>query len=74
MIGGVPMCMGCKYYKPETLELCCDAFPEGIPLTILLNTLDHRFPAKGDNGVHYEHKPGGKSYGLAVRPQVQPQP
>ena len=74
MIGGVPMCMGCTHYNPKTPELSCDAFPEGIPLTILLNSLDHRFSAAGDNGVHYEHKPGGKSYGLAVSFKVQPQP
>jgi len=73
MIGGVPMCMGCVHFNSETPELSCTAFHDGIPLTILLNSLDHRFPAPGDNGVRYEHKPGGKTYGLAVGPQVQPE-
>jgi hypothetical protein len=71
MIAGVPMCMGCAHLNKG--EFSCKAFSEGIPLVILLNSLDHRFPAPGDNGVHYEPKPGGKSYGLAVRPQVQPE-
>lgn len=71
MIGGVPMCMGCRHLQMGTFT--CKAYPEGIPTAILLNSLDHRFPAAGDNGVRYELKPGGKTYGLAVRPQVQPE-
>jgi|OpeIllAssembly_1097287.scaffolds.fasta_scaffold20314_4 hypothetical protein len=71
MIGGVPMCMGCRHLQRGTFN--CAAFPHGIPLTILMNSFDHRFPAAGDNGVRYEPQPGGKTYGLAVRPQVQPE-
>jgi hypothetical protein len=71
MIGGVPMCMGCRHLHKEN-RLTCDAYPGGIPLIILLNSLDHRFPANGDNGVRYEPT-GEKSYGLAVGPKIQPE-
>jgi hypothetical protein len=71
MIAGTPMCMGCKHFKISPQYMCCGAFPKGIPITIILNSLDHRFPAAGDNGVRYETK-GGREYGLAVGPQVQP--
>lgn len=72
-MSGTPMCMGCKHFKPASPELCCAAFPDGIPLSVILNSADHRFPISGDNGVRYEPM-GGKSYGLAVSPQVQPAP
>ena len=75
MIGGTPMCLGCKHFNFKASDrFCCDAFPDAIPITIVLNTLDHAFAAPGDNGVRYEPIPGGKVYGLAKRPQVQPQP
>ena len=72
MIGGTPMCLGCKHYHLKQEDrFCCDAFPEAIPLTIILNSLDHNFPAPGDHGVRYKSN-GGTQYGLATRPQVQP--
>ena len=74
MIGGTPMCLGCKHFDFKKQDrFCCTAFPEAIPITIILNSLDHNFPASGDHGVRYVPL-GGKEYGLAKRPQVQPQP
>lgn len=74
MIGGTPMCFGCRHFNRKLNDrFSCDAFPDGIPVTIILNTLDHAFPAPDDNGVRYESD-GGREYGLAKRPQVQPVP
>jgi hypothetical protein len=73
MLSGVPMCMGCLHFDPTTPELACSAFPDGIPLAVIMNSVDHRFPMVGDNGIQYVST-GGKSYGLAVSPKVQPTP
>jgi hypothetical protein len=35
----------------------CSAFPKGIPLEILDNTLDHRKPIEGDNDIRFELDP-----------------
>jgi len=74
MIGGTPMCYGCKHFNKATQDrFCCTAFPEAIPLIIILSSLDHHFPALGDHGVRFESS-GGKQYGLATRPRLHPLP
>lgn len=35
----------------------CEAFPEAIPMPILLNEHDHREPYKGDHGIRFEARP-----------------
>jgi hypothetical protein len=41
----------------------CEAFPQGIPQAVLDNTLDHRQPIEGDNGIRWQSDgrpyPGG---------------
>jgi hypothetical protein len=34
----------------------CDAFPDGIPIAIWHNRVDHRQPAEGDGGIRFEPK------------------
>ncbi len=48
----VPQCHSCKHYHFGTLT--CDAYPEGIPQSILLNIADHTKAFPGDHGIHFE--------------------
>lgn len=34
--------------------LACPAFPDGIPMDIINNKLDHRQPIEGDNGITFK--------------------
>ena len=55
MIGAAPVCLGCKHFHREAKEgLTCDAFPEGIPDSILQGDSDHREPVEGDHGIQFE--------------------
>lgn len=49
----LPQCQNCIHLV-STSTPRCTAFPEGIPMEILVNNLDHRKPVKGDNGTRYE--------------------
>ncbi len=50
-------CMRCKHYHPytdpETVNTC-NAYPDGIPLEILEDKVDHHKPYKGDHGIQFE--------------------
>ncbi|MCY4369016.1 MAG: hypothetical protein OXF41_06260 [bacterium] len=35
-----------------------DAFPDGVPVSIVENRADHRQPVRGDNGIRFEAGPG----------------
>jgi len=35
----------------------CKAFPNGVPLGIRTNNLDHRKPIEGDKGIRFELDP-----------------
>lgn len=55
MIGPEPMCATCTRNRGDGT---CEAFPGGIPRSILLNSVDHRVPQEGDGGLVYDPKPG----------------
>lgn len=48
----VSPCMTCLHAHPRAST--CDAFPDGIPMPILLAEHDHQSPYPGDNGIQYE--------------------
>ena len=53
----IPQCTTCKHLRDTFSDdggNTCEAFPDGIPLQILRNELDHRKPIAGDNGIQYE--------------------
>lgn len=50
----------CAYCKHKGNGRYCDAFDE-IPMDILLNKVDHRKPAKGDNDIQFEPNEGVSS-------------
>ena len=50
-----PLCMTCKHFNFENkVNNVCTAFPDGIPVNILITELDHRKPVNGDHGIQYE--------------------
>ncbi len=67
-----PQCMPCKHLRltrhPRG-EVHCNAYPDGIPIEILMNEVDHRYPYAGDNGIQFEARPGERyPYPHGVRP------
>lgn len=55
-----PVCFSCKHYRgidPKSQEDVCDAFPEGIPIEIIVYKYDHRLPFPNDNGIRLEPNP-----------------
>lgn len=52
--GFPPSCEVCLHLKGG---FTCDAFREGIPLTILSGEVPHDRPVPGDNGIQYEADP-----------------
>ncbi len=59
--GPEPICVTCKHWHQDNTEaMTCDAFPNGIPMPIILNAADHRKPYPGDHGIRYEPLPGKK--------------
>lgn len=56
-------CMLCVHAQPG---MTCVAFPYGIPSQVADNTLDHREPVEGDQGVRFERNElAGPSHPLA---------
>ena len=55
MIGGEPVCTKCKHFhEDDERGLTCDAFPEGIPDSILVDGDKHEGPVEGDHGIRFE--------------------
>jgi hypothetical protein len=48
-----PHCETCARRNPYLLGQC-EAFPEGIPMPILLGENDHTKPFEGDHGLQYK--------------------
>jgi hypothetical protein len=44
-------CMSCKHWQEGP---ACVAFPQGIPIGILVNRLSHKEPQPGDHGIQWE--------------------
>ena len=49
-------CLTCQHYIVEDVMYWpkCKAFPEGIPLEIFREEVNHEKPYPGDNGIRYE--------------------
>lgn len=52
--GPQPQCWRCKHFDAD--DKTCLAFPDGVPMVVLLGDVDHRLPFPGDNGVQFEPK------------------
>jgi hypothetical protein len=48
------LCDLCKHRHPATHPPTCAAYPDRIPLKILLMEVDHRQPYPGDHGIRFE--------------------
>jgi hypothetical protein len=48
-------CGVCVFYRKD---LKCEAFPDGIPESILTGQVDHSKPYEGDGGKRFTPKPG----------------
>lgn len=44
-------CGDCAHFYADGI---CDAFPDAIPVKLVLNQHDHRHPYPGDNGIRWQ--------------------
>ena len=51
---GGEQCICCKHYHIGIYPRTCDAFPQRIPVEILLGNHDHDEPFEGDGGIRFE--------------------
>lgn len=49
-----PQCCFCKHLDRDSTEWVCNAYPDGIPQSILNWDVDHRQPYRGDHGIQFE--------------------
>lgn len=50
-----PVCSYCKHLRVRVKEgRTCDAFEDGIPMSIWLGENDHADPFPGDNDIQFE--------------------
>lgn len=48
-------CASCAHWSPDRAKVCA-AYPQGIPLVIVLNQADHKKPLPNDNGIQWKAK------------------
>ena len=53
MINNKLSCSDCKYFNRDTWK-SCSAFPDGIPIDIIMGSTGHVDPYEGDNGIQFE--------------------
>lgn len=51
----IGICHLCKH-QSRSNPMKCDAFPDGIPRSILVGDFIHTEPFKGDHGIQFEAK------------------
>ncbi|MDD1701457.1 MAG: hypothetical protein LUQ31_00565 [Methanoregula sp.] len=56
-----PLCQVCEHGGPDT-KPACDAFPGGIPKSILSGEIWHLSPYSGDQGIRFRKKHTAESY------------
>lgn len=47
-------CEKCKHLKFDKCYPSCEAFPDGIPVDIFSEEVEHNVPYEGDNGILFE--------------------
>ena len=51
----LPICYRCKHLDTEISEkVRCAAFPDSVPMEIIMSQHDHTKPYPGDNGIRFE--------------------
>ena len=51
----LPTCFSCTYFRGAIRgEICCEAFPEGIPAELMKKGAIHDTPYPGDRGIQYQ--------------------
>ena len=55
----VPLCRTCTHFKRNNKEdvAACKAFPDGIPVDIIIGRKSHKQPVEGDHGLQFELAP-----------------
>jgi hypothetical protein len=48
-------CYKCKHFHDN--EITCDAFPNGVPDSIMTSSVRHDHPINGDHGIQFEPIP-----------------
>lgn len=57
----IPQCVDCIHLSRDTKPPTCTAFPDGIPMKILTNEVDHRELVRGDHGIQFVAMAGRES-------------
>lgn len=53
-----PICASCRHFTQDSEMFVCDAFPDGIPSSVINYEADHRRPIAGDHGIKFEQGVG----------------
>jgi hypothetical protein len=52
----VGICRFCRH-RSKTNVWVCEAFPDGIPVGVLVGDIDHHQPLEGDHGIQFDAIP-----------------